>query len=98
MQQVEPVATNCVVDKVWPQFLHVYPGGTNPVEVTGLVGDTGISAGAGHACARFPGSGLALPRTVIAVLENYQNADGSVTVPQVLRGYMGGLERIERAG
>ncbi len=35
------------------------------------------------------GSGLALPRTVIAVLENYQNADGSVTVPEVLRGYMG---------
>ncbi|MCS6863312.1 MAG: serine--tRNA ligase, partial [Abditibacteriales bacterium] len=38
------------------------------------------------------GSGLALPRTVIAVLENYQNADGSVTVPEVLRGYMGGVE------
>jgi seryl-tRNA synthetase len=35
------------------------------------------------------GSGLALPRTVIAVLENYQNADGSVTVPEVLRPYMG---------
>lgn len=40
------------------------------------------------------GSGLALPRTLIAVLENYQNEDGSVTVPDVLRPYMGGLERI----
>lgn len=40
------------------------------------------------------GSGLALPRTLIAVLENYQNADGSVTVPEVLRPYMGGLQRI----
>jgi seryl-tRNA synthetase len=42
------------------------------------------------------GSGLALPRTMIAVLENYQNEDGSVTIPEVLRPYMGGLERIGR--
>ncbi|HEY5624975.1 MAG TPA: serine--tRNA ligase [Dehalococcoidia bacterium] len=41
------------------------------------------------------GSGLAIPRTLIAVLENYQQADGSVVVPEVLRPYMGGLERIE---
>jgi len=40
------------------------------------------------------GSGLALPRTVIAVLENYQQADGSVIIPEVLQPYMGGLERI----
>jgi len=40
------------------------------------------------------GSGLAVGRTVIAVLENYQEADGSVTVPSVLRPYMNGLERI----
>ncbi|HYL57584.1 MAG TPA: serine--tRNA ligase, partial [Candidatus Acidoferrales bacterium] len=40
------------------------------------------------------GSGLALPRTVISILENYQNEDGSVTVPEVLRPYMGGLARI----
>ena len=40
------------------------------------------------------GSGLAVGRTMIAVLENYQNADGSVTVPEALRPYMGGLERI----
>jgi seryl-tRNA synthetase len=41
------------------------------------------------------GSGLALPRVMIAVLENYQNADGSVTVPEALRPYLRGLERIE---
>jgi len=40
------------------------------------------------------GSGLAVGRTLVAVLENYQNADGSVTVPEVLRGYMGGADTI----
>ncbi len=40
------------------------------------------------------GSGLAVGRTLVAVLENYQNADGSVTVPTVLRPYMGGLEKL----
>jgi seryl-tRNA synthetase len=40
------------------------------------------------------GSGLAVGRTLVAVLENYQNADGSVTVPEVLRPYMGGVERL----
>ncbi|CAG0928147.1 seryl-tRNA synthetase [Thermoflexales bacterium] len=40
------------------------------------------------------GSGLALPRVVIAVMENYQQADGSILVPEVLRPYMGGLEVI----
>ena len=40
------------------------------------------------------GSGLAVGRTLVAVLENYQNADGTVTVPQALRPYMGGLERL----
>lgn len=44
------------------------------------------------------GSGLAVGRTLIAVLENYQNADGSVTVPDILRPYLGGLEKIEAAG
>ena len=38
------------------------------------------------------GSGLAVGRTLVAVLENYQNADGSITVPEVLRPYMGGVE------
>ena len=41
------------------------------------------------------GSGLAVGRTLVAVLENYQQADGSIVVPKVLVPYMGGLERIE---
>ena len=40
------------------------------------------------------GSGLAVGRTVAAILENYQNEDGSVTIPEVLRPYMGGAEVI----
>jgi len=40
------------------------------------------------------GSGIAVGRTLVAVLENYQRADGSVEVPEVLRPYMGGLEVI----
>jgi seryl-tRNA synthetase len=43
------------------------------------------------------GSGLAVGRTLVAVLENYQNADGSVTVPEALRSYMGGLEALTPA-
>ncbi|MBI2900953.1 MAG: serine--tRNA ligase [Planctomycetes bacterium] len=42
------------------------------------------------------GSGLALPRTVIAVLENFQQPDGSVVIPEPLRPYMGGMERISK--
>ena len=41
------------------------------------------------------GSGVAVPRVVVAILEYYQNDDGTVTVPEVLRPYMGGTERIE---
>ena len=44
------------------------------------------------------GSGLGLPRTLIAVLENYQQADGSVVIPKVLRPYMNGLEIIHPGG
>ncbi len=40
------------------------------------------------------GSGLAVGRTVVAILENYQEEDGSVTIPEALRPYMGGVERI----
>lgn len=40
------------------------------------------------------GSGLAVGRTLVAILENYQNEDGSITIPAVLRGYMNGLEKI----
>ncbi|MGH7313427.1 MAG: serine--tRNA ligase [Candidatus Rokuibacteriota bacterium] len=45
-------------------------------------------------CHTLNGSGLAVGRTLIAVLENYQEADGSVIIPPVLRPYMGGLERL----
>ena len=44
------------------------------------------------------GSGLGMPRTLIAVLENYQQADGSVVVPTVLRPWMGGIEVIQPEG
>jgi seryl-tRNA synthetase len=44
------------------------------------------------------GSGLAVGRTLIAILENYQEEDGSVTIPEALRPYTGGLERITAAG
>lgn len=40
------------------------------------------------------GSGLAVGRTLVAILENYQNKDGSITVPEALRHYMGGIEKI----
>ena len=52
----------------------------------------------GDAATRHPhmlnASGLALPRTVIAVMENYQREDGSIEVPEVLRPYMGGMDVI----
>jgi len=54
---------------------------------------------AGTSGTRLPhtlnGSGVALPRTIIALLENGQNADGTVTVPEVLRPFLGGRERLE---
>ncbi len=40
------------------------------------------------------GSGLAVGRTLVAIMENYQQADGSILIPEVLRGYMGGMEKI----
>jgi seryl-tRNA synthetase len=46
-------------------------------------------------CHTLNGSGLAVGRTLIAVLENYQEADGSVTIPKVVQPYMAGLERVE---
>ena len=49
---------------------------------------------------RYPhtinGSGLAVGRTLLALLENHQQVDGSVKIPDVLQPYMGGLARIER--
>jgi seryl-tRNA synthetase len=44
------------------------------------------------------GSGLAVGRTLVAILENYQQADGSVVIPEALRTYMGGVDRIPAAG
>ncbi len=44
------------------------------------------------------GSGLAVGRTLVAVLENFQNADGSVSIPEVLQPYMNGLDRLRTAG
>ncbi|MEZ5892125.1 MAG: aminoacyl--tRNA ligase-related protein [Parvularculaceae bacterium] len=41
------------------------------------------------------GSGLAVGRTLVAILENYQQADGSVAIPDVLKPYMGGADKIE---
>ncbi|MBM7708911.1 serine--tRNA ligase [Enterococcus lemanii] len=49
-----------------------------------------------HYAHTLNGSGLAVGRTVAAVLENYQNEDGSVTIPEVLVPYMGGLTKIEK--
>ena len=43
------------------------------------------------------GSGVAVGRAMIAVMENYQEADGSITVPDVLQPYLGGLKKIEKA-
>ena len=42
------------------------------------------------------GSGLAIGRTIVAIMENYQHGDGTIRVPEALRPYMGGLERIEK--
>ncbi len=47
-----------------------------------------------HLLHTLNGSGLAVGRTLVAVLENYQNKDGSVTIPEALRSYMGGSDRI----
>ena len=57
-------------------------------------------AGGGRAepCHTLNGSGLAVGRTLIAVFENYQEADGSIRIPGALRPYMGGLDRLTAAG
>jgi seryl-tRNA synthetase len=54
------------------------------------------SGGRPDFCHTLNGSGLAVGRTLIAVLENYQDADGSVRIPEALRPYMGGLQKITR--
>jgi seryl-tRNA synthetase len=52
------------------------------------------SGGRAEFCHTLNGSGLAVGRTLIAVFENYQNADGTITIPAALRPYMGGLDRL----
>jgi len=49
-------------------------------------------------CHTINGSGLAVGRTLVAILENYQHEDGSVSVPEVLVPYMGGITRLEPVG
>ena len=56
-----------------------------------------VRGGKADYCHTLNGSGLAVGRTLIAVLENHQEADGSVTIPPVLRPYMDGLTRLTRA-
>ncbi len=56
------------------------------------------AGGKAEYCHTLNGSGLAVGRTLIAILENYQEADGSVTIPPALRPYLGGVERISAAG
>jgi seryl-tRNA synthetase len=57
---------------------------------------TGSGQGKGTAFVHtLNGSGTAVGRALIAVMENYQNEDGSVTIPEVLKPYMGGLTKIE---
>ncbi len=51
--------------------------------------------GKNHFVHTLNGSGLAVGRTLVAVMENYQNEDGSITVPDVLKPYMGGKEIIK---
>ncbi len=57
-------------------------------------GSSGNAQGKTEFVHTINGSALAVGRTLVAILENYQNADGSVTVPEVLRPYMGGLQTI----
>jgi seryl-tRNA synthetase len=56
------------------------------------------SGGKAEFCHTLNGSGLAVGRTLIAVFENYQNADGTITIPVALRSYMGGLDRLIARG
>jgi len=56
-----------------------------------------VSGGKPRLCHTLNGSALAVGRTWLAILENYQNEDGSVTIPEALRPYMDGMVRIERS-
>ncbi len=58
---------------------------------------TGLKMASARFVHTLNGSGVAVGRALVAVLENYQNEDGSVTVPEALRAYMGGIETIAKA-
>ena len=57
-----------------------------------------VKGGKAEYCHTLNGSGVAVGRTLIAILENYQEADGSITIPQMLQPYMGGLAQITSRG
>ena len=69
-----------------------------PARFRGVPGRGGIRCKGRDGKTFFPhalnGSALALPRIFVAIMENYQQADGTVVVPEVLRPYMHGLDRI----
>src|SRR4029079_18046130 len=60
----------------------------------GAAGGGGKDKSPATFCYTLNNTAIACPRVLIAILENYQNADGTVTIPEVLRPYMGGRERI----
>jgi seryl-tRNA synthetase len=66
-----------------------------PTVVAGADGKKGPKKAKLQFCHTINGSGLAVGRTLVAVLENYQMPDGSIVVPDVLRPYMGGKEVIQ---
>ncbi len=60
--------------------------------------ETKNAAGKNEPVHTLNGSGLAVGRTLVAILENYQQADGSIAIPEKLRPYLPGLERIVKEG
>ena len=50
-----------------------------------------------HFAHTLNGSGMAIGRTIVAILENYQQADGSIAIPDALKPYMGGIDHNEKA-
>ena len=57
---------------------------------------TSSGKGASRFCYTLNNTAVACPRVLISIIEQYQNPDGTVTVPEVLRSYMGNIERITR--
>ena len=76
------------------QAMRMFPAGKGPSEGTRYRGKDGKIKGFVHT---LNGSGVAVGRALIAVMENYQEENGSIAVPDVLAPYMGGIKTIERA-